>query len=308
MRRVSTLMLMFLSLMFPSVGEKNAICAEERCGEWATRIHSKVQWYPEYVHDSSDLILFVPGSSCILEMDLQDTTFIDVKCRPPSAPPTRSSASWPTCPNTRLLRGVHRTHASSYYILMTYDDIGNRPFPVSSETKYDKSANQKDIKLRSGSKGSYSKMINHWKIVNLKKYCKKTLWVANLQSNFRFDASASGVPLSSRLRMSLSWRNWARFCCGILIFVDRLHLGSSIDRLLYPLLSSTFLWCLMESNPNHLNHSLRRGSINNVQCLGGALGPLATLERTSESRATACHPWGSIIRYQPIEENYGKNT
>lgn len=28
MRRVSTLMLMFLSLMFPSVGEKNAIFAE----------------------------------------------------------------------------------------------------------------------------------------------------------------------------------------------------------------------------------------------------------------------------------------
>ena len=127
MRRVSTLMLMFVSLMFPSVGEKTQYLQSlQRCGEWATRIHNKVQWYPEYVHDSSDLILFVPWSSCILEMDLQDTPFIDVKCWPPSAPPTRSSASWPTCPNPRLLRGVHRTHhhiISSWHMMILETDL-----------------------------------------------------------------------------------------------------------------------------------------------------------------------------------------
>lgn len=188
---------------------------------------------------------------------------------------------------------------------MTYDDIGNRPFPVSSETKYDRSAHQKGIKLRSGSKGSYSKMINHWKIVNLKKYCK-TLWVANLQSNFRFDASSSGVPLSSRLRMSLSWRNWARFCCGILIFVDRLHLGSSIDRLLYPL---PFIYFPVMPNgiqSEPFESFLAKRFHPQRPMSWVALGPLATLERTSESRATACHHLPSMRQYHPISAHWGE--
>ena len=176
MRIVSTLTLMFLSLslMFPSVGERN-IC----------RVYSDVESEPRGspvkstdIRNTSmirqiwaDLYLDHPVSGKNgpprhnSRLVSQSLIYSHLFIWPPSAPPTRPSGSWPTCPNPRLLRGVHRKH-----FIIHHHDIGNRPFPVSSETE---SAHQKGIKLRSGSRGSYSKVINQLKIVNLKKYCQK---------------------------------------------------------------------------------------------------------------------------------------